>query len=250
MLPYIHVDRFTIGSFSLPSFLTLVVLGCILACVVTVWRGRLTGIPVERTELLCLLAVIGSYLGATLGSWIYKPGGVAQLLADPSLFQSAGLSSFGGFAGGLLTLAGFLWIRRIRGEERWRYVDAIIFSLPFGGMLGRLGCTLVHDHPGIANRGWLAVRYPDIPRYDLGLLEFLFLAVLGGVFLFLARRARVPGFYFVVFFLSYGLFRLTIDPLHIDPIRYAGFTVDQYAATVLILLAVVRAYNRRWEALW
>ena len=90
------------------------------------------------------------------------------------------------------------------------------YAFPFAWIFGRLGCTIVHDHPGAHTTSWLAVRYPDGPRYDLGLLELLFTVLVAGAFLVLDRRKRPTGFYLGWFLLVYGLFRLLLDTLHVD----------------------------------
>ena len=51
----------------------------------------------------------------------------------------------------------------------------------------------------------------------------------------LSRTAKIPGFFFGLFFLLYGPFRLALDQLHIDPPRYLGITLDQYAGIAALL---------------
>jgi phosphatidylglycerol:prolipoprotein diacylglycerol transferase len=89
-------------------------------------------------------------------------------------------------------------------------------------MIGRLGCTLAHDHPGLPSTSWIAVRFPEGPRYDLGLIEFLFLIALTAAFYFLDRRPRPVGFYFGLYGVMYGGFRIWLDTLHIQPMRFYG----------------------------
>jgi phosphatidylglycerol---prolipoprotein diacylglyceryl transferase len=103
------------------------------------------------------------------------------------------------------------------------------YAVPFGWFFGRVACYLVHDHPGLRTSSWLAVKYPGGARYDLGLLEAMFLVLLCGAFWLLARAPRPPGFFFGAFFLAYGVFRVGLDQLHVDPPRYAGISVDHWA---------------------
>ena len=113
--------------------------------------------------------------------------------------------------------------------------------MPFAWAIGRLGCALVHDHPGIRSAGLLAVAYPGGARYDLGVLEVFFHVLLAGCFLLFDRSRRPAGFYFAAFFCAYGPFRFLLDGLHVNPPRYFGWTVDTYAsvlATLIGLLAV------------
>ena len=108
----------------------------------------------------------------------------------------------------------------------------IAYSLPFAWMLGRLGCALAHDHRGLWSTNWIAVRFPEGARYDLGLVEFLFLIGLAALFRWLDRSGRPAGFFFGLYGVTYGLFRAWLDTLHIQPFRFFGG-----ATAVLIGLA-------------
>ena len=113
---------------------------------------------------------------------------------------------------------------------------------PRAWLFGRLGCTISHDHPGIRTESWLGVQYPGGARYDLGLLEVLFTLGYIGLLAMLDRRRRAAGFYLGLFLTTYGVFRLALDSLHENPLRYFGLTVDQYAsaaATVAGLAVLV-----------
>lgn len=56
----------------------------------------------------------------------------------------------GGFAGGVLGLRIFFRFRRpdVDAEIRLRYLDVIAYVFPFAWVIGRLACTVAHDHPG------------------------------------------------------------------------------------------------------
>ena len=87
---------------------------------------------------------------------------------------------------------------------------------------GRLGCTLAHDHRGLASTSWIAVKFPEGPRYDLGLIEFLFLIGMTIAFRVLDRHARPVGFFFGLYGVVYGGFRIWLDTLHVQPMRFYG----------------------------
>jgi phosphatidylglycerol:prolipoprotein diacylglycerol transferase len=121
------------------------------------------------------------------------------------------------------------------------------YVFPLSWAIGRLGCSLVHDHPGIRSESWLAVRYPDWPRYDLGVLGLFFLLLLAGLFRALDARPRPPGFFAAAALLAVGVFRIWIDQYQVDPPRYYGWSVDQYNAIILLLLSAL-LIARQW--LW
>src|SRR4030065_1874206 len=60
------------------------------------------------------------------------------------------ISSFGGILGALFGI--WLFFRwkspPLPPGTVWRYLDAIAFVFPFAWAIGRLGCTVAHDHPG------------------------------------------------------------------------------------------------------
>ncbi len=101
-----------------------------------------------------------------------------------------------------------------------RRLDIIAYAMPIGWMIGRLGCTLAHDHRGLASTSWIAVNFPEGPRYDLGLIEFLFLIGMVTMNRLLDRRPRPVGFFFGIFGVVYGGFRIWLDTLHLQPNRF------------------------------
>lgn len=240
MFPYIDTSQWHLGPFSIYPFVLSVALAVTVGYSVTAWRATRDGVSRERASELALWMFGVGFAGAHLMSLAYNPSAAVDIAHHPSRAFSFywGMSSFGGFAGGLIGAAAFFRVRGITQHERVAFLEAVGFAVPFGWAFGRVGCYLVHDHPGIRTSSWLGVRYPGGVRYDLGLLEVFFLSALGAAFLFLDRKPRPPGFFRVVLFLSYGIFRILEDPLRVDPPRYYGWTVDQIAATTMIALGL------------
>jgi phosphatidylglycerol:prolipoprotein diacylglycerol transferase len=117
-----------------------------------------------------------------------------------------------------------------------------------GWIVGRCGCILAHDHPGRASGSFLAVGDPAGPRFDLAVIEVLFLGlILIPWFAFLDSRKRPSGFWLGIFLTTYGAFRLCLDTLHVSPPRYGPVSVDQWAyGTVLLLgLAILLPATRK-----
>jgi phosphatidylglycerol:prolipoprotein diacylglycerol transferase len=106
-----------------------------------------------------------------------------------------GMSSYGGMMGGVVaTLIVMRW-RRMNGASMLRYLDCVAFVFPFAWVFGRLGCAVAHDHPGIPSGSWLAVQFPEGPRFDLGFLELLCALAIAAAFLWLAHRTRASRSY-------------------------------------------------------
>jgi prolipoprotein diacylglyceryltransferase len=126
-------------------------------------------------------------------------------------------------------------VRRLSRFETLRRLDLLAFAMPMAWMIGRLGCALAHDHPGPFSTRWIAVRFPEGARYDLGVMEFLFLIGVTATFHLLDRRPRRIGFYLILFALLYGSFRIWLNPKDL----YAGLFA--ILVGLLVLAHSVRA---------
>ena len=92
------------------------------------------------------------------------------------------------------------WRIRKLGLPFLKTADIAVPATVLGLGCGRIGCFLIHDHPGTLAHGagkWFAVNYPDGPRYDLGLLLGAFDFLMFGALLYraplLRRRASRGG---------------------------------------------------------
>jgi len=244
VLPFVTVDRFRFGFLTIHSFAVLVGGGVLTGFYLAVRRAALWRISRERIALFSLFLIVGGIIGARFGRILYEPDLVHKALTDPAevFLRFHGIASFGAYAGGL---GGALLYFRLRCKsiaESLKFLDAVGFALPFGWFFGRVGCALVHDHPGILSDGWMAVAFPGGSRYDLGLLEAIFLFVLAMAFLVLSRWRWSAGFFFGLYCCVYGPFRFFLDQLHVNPPRYFGLSVDQYGAVLALTAGLVTFY--------
>jgi phosphatidylglycerol:prolipoprotein diacylglycerol transferase len=220
MIPYYPQPVLHLGPFTIYAFGVLGALAVVAAFWIILRRSRRMGVPVEEMFqfLACMYfcGMAGAFLAATI---MNDP---RAFLADPlRVFHVAvGIRSSGGLIGGFV--AGLAWcvVRRLSPYEILRRLDVAVYALPAAWMIGRLGCALAHDHRGLASTSWIAVNFPEGPRYDLGLIEFLFLIVMVIAFRVMDRRPRPVGFFFGLFGVVYGGFRIWLDTLHIQPLRF------------------------------
>jgi len=241
MFPYIDTSHWHIGVFAFDPFPAAVAIAITIGYLIATHRAKRNGIGKDQFTKLGLWVIVAGFLGGHLAKFAYIPGSWRLILTNPSVLLHilGGQASFGSFIGGYLAGLLFLWWNSIPYRDWYLYTETACFALPFAWWIGRVGCYLVHDHPGVRTTNFLGVRYPGGTRYDLGLLEALFLIALAAVFLFLDRKPRPLGFYRTAFLFSYGLFRLLLDRLHVDPPRYYGWTVDQIASSLLILAGAI-----------
>ncbi len=232
MLPYIEYPALDLGSYRLGAFPVLVGAAIVTQFQIVMRRAPLVGIDRRTASSLLgwaiFLGIVGAHVFDVLA---YNP---ERLRANPlELFRIwGGISSFGGMLGGLLGLYVVMRRKQMSGRDMLRFVDCLIFALPFTLAVGRLGCALQHDHVGVSSTHWLAVAFPDGPRFDLGLLEFFYVSLIAALFAALGRRRWPDGFYIGLFFAAYGPVRFVLDSLRVSEARYLGWTPGQYLSLV------------------
>lgn len=165
-----------------------------------------------------------------------------------------GISSYGGFVGGAIGFAIYVWWKRLPVRL---FADIALVGLMPAFSIGRIGCTVVSDHIGAAvdkahwyaalamdyprnlNMAHLAEHYPGTSEYirawNLGLIEFLYLVPVNAILLWLAFRTKKrpnSGIIAVGAGLLYSPVRFFLDflrPEETDP-RHLGLTFAQWAA--------------------
>lgn len=149
-----------------------------------------------------------------------------------------GLSSMGGVVGALTGIFIFFKKNKIKLTP---YLDPLALGTATGWTLARLGCFLVHDHPGVKTDFFLAVNFPGGPRHDLGLYDMFALGLIA-IALNVIKKKRPPqgtlmGILAVVYSVQrfFSDFIRATDMSFVDK-RYAGLTPAQY--TVMGIFAV------------
>ena len=114
-------------------------------------------------------------------------------------------------------------------------------------MVARIGCFLVHDHPGVRTDFFLAVDFPvrfyGGPRHDLGLYDVFVLAAISVLLYALKTRRPREGRLMGVLAVTYTPARFFLDFLRASDLsfvdrRYAGLTPAQYVVVGLFAAGV------------
>lgn len=216
MIPYFPEPVLHIGAWKLSAFSITAVTAILASLWMILRRAYKKGVPVEDMFRLWFVMYVCAMIGARV--YYVAANDFAALAHDPTaIFRIHGLSSAGALNGGLWT--GLLWClyKRLSWFEILRRVDIATYAMPTVFMIGRLGCTLAHDHQGIPSKNWFAVNFPTGPRFDLGLIEFLYLILVAALFRILDHRPRPVGFFLSLFGVLYGIFRLAISGLRPEP---------------------------------
>jgi phosphatidylglycerol---prolipoprotein diacylglyceryl transferase len=216
-------------------FGTLVATAVVFGAWLSVRQARRLGLASAPVVDFLYWISIGGFLGGhVLDAVMYHP---AAVFHEPLTLVNiaSGQSSFGGFAGA--TAAALLW-RQLRHRPLGPVAEVIASSFPAAWVVGRLGCTVAHDHPGIRSELWFAVAYPGGGRLDLGLIEAVCVVPLAVAALWLRRRSRPEGYFVALMCLYYAPLRFMLDFLRARDLvssdaRYAGLTPAQWAAVLL-----------------
>ncbi len=240
MIPYVAVRAFNLFGLRIAPFRWLLAAAVLVGFLTAVRHARNYGIGREKLAEMSVWMTLGGIVGSIAFKIVYHPGVIAAAFHSPRLaFRYFGISSFGGLFGGCVALLLYFLLHRAEWPKRLAILDSLGFAMPFAWAIGRMGCALAHDHPGMRSDSLLAVAFPRGSRFDLGVLEVLFHLGLAACFLGLSRTRRPAGFYFAAFFCAYGPFRFLLDYLHVNPPRYFGVTVDSYAAILATLLGLL-----------
>ena len=270
MIPYFpQPELHLFGPLTVHAFGAIVAGAVIVGWQMVVARARAKRLDPELVQDLLSYVVLSGFVVAHLYSVLaYFP---REAMKNPLLLLKfwEDISSFGGFAGGLLGL----WIffrfkaRDVDAAARWRYLDVIAYVFPFAWAIGRIACTIAHDHPGTFTtfplgislkspeaQAYIAFFYRESGRltelppgaelakmafHDLGWYEFLYMSCLMvPAFLLLDRKPRPPAFFLTAFPLLYVPARFFLDFLRISDVRYFGLTPGQYAGIAVFLAAV------------
>ena len=262
-LPYFHLGSLDIGL-PIQSFGVIVAVGVLIGAGLLRRYGEWHGVSDEHIRGLTGWITVSGFIGAHVFDVIAYQWD--ELMNNPLLFVELwkGISSYGGFLGGAVGFAIYVWWKR---QPPRLYADIAIVGLLPAFSIGRIGCTVVSDHIGAAvdRAAWyagLAMNYPDDPAHrdltlapilqlsdsnhslivdkhvlawNLGLVEFLYLVPVNALILYLAfRSSKRPnaGLLIVLTGMLYAPVRFFLDflrPEDTDP-RYLGLTFAQWAS--------------------
>jgi len=260
MIPYIHVPDLKLGPLTLHPFGLLVATGVIIGTWLATKRAKQRGLDLDKLNSFITWMLVAGFLGGhMLDQIFYHP---AEVMKRPwSLFLLwEGLSSFGGFVGGLIGVV--LW-KFFEAVPVWRmpvvgitiykikrrpvampimpFCDLILSVFPVAWIFGRSGCSVVHDHQGMKasaghflavafgrpdpsrtiNLGSIELRFGDSPHFDLGLLEMMFTVILAAMFALTWRRKLTTGSYIAAVALAYAPVRFAMDFLRVRDMENA-----------------------------
>lgn len=216
------------------------------------WMGRKycerNGLDEETLRWFGIRLIVWGFIGSfVLNTVFYEWSAFAK---DPwDVTKKLGISSYGAAVAGGAAFFFYTWQKKL---DRRKWADMAAWGAAGGWLFGRLGCALVHDHPGVKSDFFLAVDFPAkkyplekvnevITAHDLGLYEFFLWCVIIVLLVLLERwKGRRPGFLLGIMAVVYSPPRFLFEflrPEETDP-RYAGLTFAQWASIAAFILGL------------
>jgi phosphatidylglycerol:prolipoprotein diacylglycerol transferase len=238
VIPYFELPSLHLGPFTLQAFGLFAALGVYVAAVVAVREARRHGLDPQPLSDFAVWGVsAGVLMGHVVHLVLYHPEELSDWKRVFAFWE--GLSSFGGLLGGVLAAVIYFGRRPVRFDD---YADAFALGIAPGWGIARVGCFVIHDHPGVRTSFFLGVDFPESVRlgfsgvrHDLGLYDALALFAYAALLFALDRRGVLRGRLLALLALLYGTSRFLFDFLRARQgdvpyadARYLGLTPAQY----------------------
>ncbi len=252
MIPYFSYTSIPVGPLTIHVWGLAVASGMLAAILLARRIAERAGLDGEVIFDLALWVLMPAFIFSRLGHVVfYNPTMITAHPLDVLKIWQGGMSSFGGYIGAALGIYAYVKVRKIKLRP---YAEIAAYVLPLGYGIGRIGCFLIHDHPGIPCSCLLAVAFPGGPRLDHGLLLSMFGFSLFAVFVLLRRRVWTVGAdrwrYLPILLISYGSYRFILDffrawDLPHSDTRYLMLTPSQYGGVLFVAIGLFILFNQR-----
>ena len=241
MIPYFQILSFNLGPIAIQTWGAFVALGFIASILFCKFLLKKKNLNHDVVWDFGLAGIVGTIIFSRIFHVLfYKFDYFLNHPIEILYLWTPGYSLYGGMLG---LFIGVLIVMKWRKLNFWQYADAIAISAPLGLFIGRIGCFLIHDHPGIKTNFFLGVQYPGGARLDLGLLQSLLALILFIILIVLMRKPHFNGFYSGLFLTYYGLTRFALDFFRawdgpIAETRFLVFTPAQYFSILILVFGL------------
>jgi len=237
MYPFIHVGRFSIGTFGIMLWLAAVA-----GCWILHRNFRRWGIDADAISIVAVATVAG-VVGSKLWHVLETPHALMQHPAD-LLFDRAGFAWYGGLIVGILTL---LWQARVYKLRSLQMLDLASPAAAIGYGVGRLGCLVSGDGDyGIPTKLPWGMSFPHglVPTYQrvhpTPIYELLGALVITWILWRLGRpeRPKPAGETTGEYLILTGIARFLVEFIRINPRILWGMTNAQLASLGAIVFGI------------
>ncbi len=249
MIPYFQFIQFHIGPIPINIWGSMVALGIIVGLTVSSKEAKRRGLDVQVFLDMAFWSLFAALIGSRVLYVVTQWEFYSEDFLGVFRIWEGGMAITGGFFGAVL--AGYLFLKK-KKLNILQYVDVAIFGLPVGLFIGRIGCFLIYDHPGIATNFFLGQKAIDgIIRHNHGLYLSINGFILAVVFFILWKKNsdRPDGFYPAVFLIWYGMIRFILDFFRAYELagftdsRLLGLTTAQYIAVIMFVGGLTLWYS-------
>ncbi|PIY80975.1 MAG: prolipoprotein diacylglyceryl transferase [Candidatus Pacebacteria bacterium CG_4_10_14_0_8_um_filter_42_14] len=214
----------------------------------------------SQLNKMSVYAVIGGFLGARMWHLATDWHLYANNLIEIFAIWRGGMSIFGAVAGGLVALV--IYSRRSR-VKFWKMSDLLIFGLPLGQIVGRLGNWVNGELYGLpTNLPWKLFVAPEnrLAGFETASYYhplFLYEIILLSIFLIFVwlRETRAKNSWQVgsgkltlLFIAYYSFIRILLDFLRLDKATAFGSQIGiNQVVCIIAFLTVVIIWKRRYK---
>lgn len=234
MIPLFTWTTIELGPITLQVWGLFVALGIFLGAIFSAKFAEKKGLDKEQIYSAGFWIILSAFLWSRLFHMMFYE--FQFFLENPVeiiKIWHGGMSVMGGFFGAII---GFLFWGKKEKVEMTRYIDPLIYGLPFGLGCGRIGCFLIHDHPGTITNSPLGIQQADgTSIHDHGLYLSINGFILALFFFVMQKKERQTGFYAQVFLIWYGGVRFFLDFYRIVDTRYYSLTPAQYFSLIMLV---------------
>lgn len=237
---------FTIGSFKVHSYGTLIAIGFIVAMLVAEYRAKKNGLKEEAVVDIAIIAGVCGFLGAKI---LYVIVSFDEFLKQPlAVLGSSGFVVYGGIIGGVAAAYIYCRIKKLNFLD---YFDLVMPEIAIAQGFGRIGCFLAGCCYGRETDSWFSVMFPDdcnfapgsVPLIPTQLLssagDFLIAVILIIVAVKLKNKLQ-SGNIGELYMVLYGIGRFVIEFFRNDYRGAVGFmSTSQFISIFIIAFAVV-----------
>ncbi len=243
MIPFFEYNAIILGPIVIQVWGLLVASSMVAGLLFSTWLAKRYFLAKEVVWDMVVYAIIGGLIGGRLVHvFFYEPVFYLQDPLEVLKIWHGGMSSLGGFLGAFLGLVLYAKRRKFKLPEILPYLDVMSVSLWLGWGIGRIGCFLIHDHPGKLTDFFFAVNFPGGTRHDLGLYDAILGLVIFIVYISLFKLLvkRRWGLVSAFSFLTYAIARFFLDFLRAQDlfgsdVRYLYLTPAQWGMLLVLL---------------
>ncbi len=238
MIPYFSWTTISLGTITLQVWGLFVAAGIVLGALLSGRFAQKKGLNKDHIYSAGFWIILSAFIWSRVFHIAFYD--LSFFLQNPIEILKiwhGGMSVMGGFFGAIL---GFLFWGKKEKVMLTKYIDPLIYGLPFGLGCGRIGCFLIHDHPGTITNSPLGVQQPDgTSIHDHGLYLSINGFILALVFFFLQKKERPTGFFAQVFLIWYGVVRFFLDFYRVVDVRYFSLTPAQYFSMMMVISGIL-----------